>query len=77
MTDQQLEALLTDLESDIVERKESLGGDAKDAIRQAICAFANDLPGEGAPGVIFVGVKDNGNPAWFSWGPRITDPAPG
>lgn len=61
MTDQQLEALLTDLESDIVERKESLGGDAKDTIRQAICAFANDLPDHRKPGVVFVGAKDNGS----------------
>ena len=52
MTDEQLEALLTDLESDVVERKESLGGDAKETIRQAICAFAYDLPDHRKPGVI-------------------------
>jgi ATP-dependent DNA helicase RecG len=60
MTDEQLEALLTDLESDVVERKESLGGDAKETIRQAICAFANDLPDHRKPGVLFVGARDNG-----------------
>lgn len=36
MTDQELETLLEDIESHAVERKESLGGDARDTIRQAI-----------------------------------------
>ena len=60
MTDQELEALLRDIESDVVERKQSLGGDASDKIRQAICAFANDLPDHRKPGVVFVGVRDAG-----------------
>ena len=63
MTDRELEALLTDLESDRVERKESLGGDAPKKIRQAICAFANDLPGSRLPGVVFVGARDDGTPS--------------
>jgi predicted HTH transcriptional regulator len=42
MTDLELEALRTDIESDRVERKQSLSD--KDKIRQAMCAFANDLP---------------------------------
>jgi ATP-dependent DNA helicase RecG len=41
----------------------------RDDIRKAICAYANDLPGHGKPGVIFVGVKDNGECAHF----QITD----
>ncbi|MDY7094460.1 MAG: ATP-binding protein [Acidobacteriota bacterium] len=53
-----LEALLRDLESDRVERKRS-ARDTKD-IRRAICALANDLPDHGSPGVIFVGVEDDG-----------------
>lgn len=69
MTDQELETLLKDLESDIVERKESLGGDARDTIRQAICAFANDLPDHRKPGVVLVGARDNGSCAGLS----ITD----
>ncbi len=40
----ELEAMLANIESDLVERKESLKGDARDKIRQAMCAFANDLP---------------------------------
>src|SRR2546425_4084363 len=61
MTDQELEMLLKDLESDSVERKESLAGDARDTIRQAICAYANDLPDHRKPGVVFVGVKADGS----------------
>jgi len=59
MEEAELEALLEDLESDRVERKASLAD--RERIREAICAFANDLPGHGQPGVIFVGVDDRGN----------------
>lgn len=58
LTDGELEGLLMDLESDRVERKESLSDSSR--IRQAICAFANDMPGYGEPGVIFVGARDDG-----------------
>jgi ATP-dependent DNA helicase RecG len=60
LTDEQLLALLTDLESDRVERKESFGGDSPDKVRQAVCALANDLPGHGEAGVVFIGAKDSG-----------------
>src|SRR2546429_8468778 len=63
MTDQELELLLNQTESDRVERKESLAGQAPDTIRQAICAFANDLPDHKKPGVVFVGAKDDGSSA--------------
>jgi ATP-dependent DNA helicase RecG len=69
MTDQELEQLATDLESDRVERKESLSGSAKEKVGQAICAFANDLPGHGKPGIVFVGLDDKGAPT----GIRVTD----
>ena len=59
MTDAELEGLLDDLESDLVERKESPSDG--DRLRQAICAFANDLPGHNKPGVLFVGVNDKGD----------------
>jgi ATP-dependent DNA helicase RecG len=62
-TDQQLEQLLTAIESDQVERKESFRGDAPNTVREAVCAFANDLPGHGSPGVVFVGARDNGTPS--------------
>lgn len=67
LDDQELSTLLHDLESDRVERKRSAGD--RDGIRKAICAFANDLPGHGRPGVIFVGVEDDGRCA----GLDITD----
>lgn len=63
----ELVRLLSDLESDRVERKESLSN--KDKIAQAICAFANDMPNHGEPGVLFVGAKDDGSTANL----RITD----
>ena len=53
-----LTRLLADLESDRVERKQSLSD--REKIREAICAFANDLPGHRAPGVVFLGAKDDG-----------------
>lgn len=59
-SDAELEALLNDTESDLAERKESLRGDVPTKARQAICAFANDLPNHNRPGVLFIGAKDNG-----------------
>lgn len=59
--------LLKDLESDRVERKES--AQHADRIGQVICAFANDLAGHGLPGVLLVGVTDDGRPS----GQPITD----
>ncbi|MHB1037120.1 MAG: ATP-binding protein [Pirellulales bacterium] len=56
--DNDLLNLLRDIESDRVERKASLSD--RDRVRQAICAFANDLPDHGKPGVVFLGVNDDG-----------------
>lgn len=58
MDDQELVALFDDLESDRVERKASDSDGKK--IRQAVCAFANDLPNHRRPGILFVGVNDDG-----------------
>lgn len=69
--DETLARLLTSGESDRVERKESLAGSAPDAIRAAICAFANDLPGYGQPGVVFVGVRDHGAPTGLIIGDEL------
>ncbi|MBI5155537.1 putative DNA binding domain-containing protein [Candidatus Poribacteria bacterium] len=60
-SDAELESLLARLESDRVERKQSLSD--KDKVCEAICAFANDLAGGGEPGVLFIGAKDDGTPA--------------
>ena len=59
MTDQELIRLLKDIESDRVERKESLSD--PDRAREAICAFANDMPNHRLPGVLFVGANDDGS----------------
>jgi ATP-dependent DNA helicase RecG len=67
MDDSQLVTLLKDIESDRVERKASISDKGK--LRQAICAFANDLPNHQQPGVLFIGVNDDGSCANLS----ITD----
>jgi ATP-dependent DNA helicase RecG len=59
LTDTELSSLLADLESDRVERKASLSDRGR--IRQAICAFANDLPDHRETGVLFIGVHDDGS----------------
>ncbi len=61
-SDIELAAIMADVESDLVERKETFDGDAPNAVRQAICAFANDLANHRRPGVVFIGVRDDGTP---------------
>lgn len=57
-TDTELLEIITAGEADRVEFKEALSDSLK--IRQAICAFANDLPDRRAPGFVFIGVRDDG-----------------
>jgi ATP-dependent DNA helicase RecG len=61
-TDEALTALLDDIESDRVERKRSFKNE-RDKARQAVCAFANDLPNHNQPGLLFIGAEDNGAPS--------------
>lgn len=61
LTDDELARLCADLESELVERKASAGD--RSAIRRNICAFANDLAGRRRPGLVLVGVHDDGSPA--------------
>lgn len=63
LDDRELERLLADGESFHVEFKETLQGDAPNTVREAVCAFANDLPDSREPGVVFVGVDDGGRPS--------------
>ncbi len=63
MTDQELEMLMKELESDVVERKESLAGQAPDAIRQA------------APSPMTFQATESR--ASFFWVPGTMDPVPG
>ena len=58
-TDEELLQIIETGESDAVEFKESLSGSASERIREAICAFANDLPDHRNPGLVLVGVKDD------------------
>jgi ATP-dependent DNA helicase RecG len=60
MNDAELEQLLDNIESDRAERTETTTDG--DKFRQAVCAFANDLPDHRATGVLFVGVNNKGEP---------------
>lgn len=68
-TDKELEALLDDVESDRAERKQAWAGDAPEKTRQAVCAYANDLPNHRLPGIVFIGARDDGAPS----GTVVTD----
>ncbi len=52
----EIRAFLEDIEADNVERTVSTG--KTDKFCQAICAFANDMPGYGATGYLFIGADD-------------------
>ena len=58
-SDDELLRIIAAGESDRVEFKETLAGSASTSIREAICAFANDLPGRQEPGFVFVGISDD------------------
>ena len=62
-TDDELTALLNDTESDLAERKQSFKGETSKRGREAVCAFANDLPNHNKAGVLFIGASDNGSPS--------------
>lgn len=67
LDEDELRALMTDLESDRVERTESIKN--RDKLCRAICAFSNDFPGYGLPGYLLVGADDDGHPS----GLQVTD----
>ena len=69
LNDQQLVELIARKESARVEFKESLHGNAPSRIREAICAFANDLPQFALPGIVVIGLNDEGDPV----GAPVTD----
>ena len=58
MNDQELHALIVDHEGDRVEF--TISTRDTDKFAEAVCAFANDLPGHGLPGYLVVGVDDRG-----------------
>jgi ATP-dependent DNA helicase RecG len=59
VTDNELEALLRDIESDSVERTRSAQN--TDKFGEAICAFANDIPDRRHAGILFIGANDDGS----------------
>jgi ATP-dependent DNA helicase RecG len=59
LTPEELKALAADIESDRVER--TLSTTDTDKFREAICAFANDMPGHGKPGYLLIGAADDGS----------------
>ncbi len=69
LDDAEVARLVAGAESARVEFKERLEGDALRRIEEAVCAFANDLGGSGEPGVVIVGLSDDGAPA----GIEVTD----
>lgn len=58
ITTDQARKLVATPESERIERKRAFT-DAE-AIRAAICAFANDMPGSGKPGFVLISVEDDG-----------------
>ena len=62
LSDEELVSLIEGGETDRVEFKKALTSTTSKGIREAICAFANDLPGSGLPGIAVVGLEDNGDP---------------
>jgi ATP-dependent DNA helicase RecG len=59
LTDDDLAQLLLNGESDRTERKRNISNIER--IREAVCAFANDLPDRREAGVVFVGIEDDGS----------------
>jgi|GEM_PF-4346851 len=68
LTQAQLQAMLSDMESDRIER--TTATNHTDKFAQAVCAFANDYPNHRKPGYLLIGVDDNGMPS----GLKVTDP---
>ena len=64
LTDAELIERIKGGETDCVEFAESVRD--LDKIREAICTFANDLPNHKAPGLIFIGIRDDGSVADLS-----------
>ncbi|MFZ1239895.1 MAG: RNA-binding domain-containing protein, partial [Anaerolineae bacterium] len=64
LSQEQLQTMLSELESDRVERTVSTNN--TDKFGQAICAFANDFPNHRQPGYLIVGASDDGRPNGLS-----------
>ncbi len=58
--------MIGDAENARVEFTETIRGSSPQRILEAICAFANDLQGSGEPGIVAVGLRDDGVPVGIS-----------
>jgi ATP-dependent DNA helicase RecG len=66
---EELERLMSDLESDRVERTVSTSD--TDKFSQVVCAFANDIPNHRQPGYLLVGVTEQGEVAGIEISDRL------
>ncbi len=64
ITEDKVKLLLSDMESDWIERTIST---REDKLGPAICAYSNDFPNHKHSGYILLGVKDDGLLAGLSW----------
>ena len=67
MTIDELNKIIASDEDYRIEKTVSMGD--MDKFQEAICAFANDMPGSRQKGYLLIGVKDNGTIA----GLQVTD----
>ncbi|MGH7239093.1 MAG: RNA-binding domain-containing protein, partial [Candidatus Saccharimonadales bacterium] len=65
MTKDEVKELMTNLESDRIERTTSF---SEKKLGPAVCAFSNDYPNSKQPGYLLLGVKDDGTVAGISIG---------
>ena len=66
-SEDELRALLRGPENEFVERKRGFDEEGSKGVLQTVCAFANDYPDQGKPGVVFIGVDDkSGKPLFQS-----------
>lgn len=56
LTPEEVKTLLSDIESDRIER--TISTTNTDKFGQVICAFANDLPNHNLPGYLIIGADD-------------------
>ena len=66
-SEDELRALLRGPENEFVERKRGFDEEGSKGVLQTVCAFANDYPDQGKPGVVFIGADDkSGKPLFQS-----------
>jgi len=64
ITEEKVRELLSDMESDLIERTISI---KESKLGPAVCALSNDFPNHRKPGYILLGVHDDGKIAGMTW----------